>query len=88
MSFDNMKLAVNGHVTINDSVDGVILDQHNAVHPQNLTRIFARALANEQNHSIYRIAFGNGGTHIDATGQVTYRTPNDGQLPDVLLGIL
>ncbi len=84
MSSANQKvnLSISGHVEIKDSVDGVILDQHNAVHPQNLSRIFARALANEQNHSIFKIAFGNGGTYIDATGQVSFRTPNDGLAPD------
>lgn len=82
MSIENLNLAVSGHVRITDDAGAVVLDKTNAVHPQNISRIIARALANEQNHSIYKIAFGNGGTYIDATGQVSYRTPNDGQLPD------
>jgi hypothetical protein len=75
-------VSVIGHATIEDDVDGVILDKSNAIHPANIARIFARALANEPNHSIYRIAFGNGGTYVDATGTVTFRTPNDGFAPD------
>lgn len=80
---DTVRVGIDGHVRIVDSVDGTIKDQHNAIHPQNLSRMFARALANEQNHSIYRIAFGNGGTKINAIGTVTYKTPNDGQAPDL-----
>ena len=77
-----LSLAFETQITIHDNVDGVILSASNAVHPQNVSRILARALANEANHSIYRIAFGNGGTYVDATGGVIFRTPNDGQLPD------
>jgi len=84
MSSDKFAVSAHGHVLITDSVDGVILDQHNSVHPQNMARIIARGLANESNHSIHRIAFGNGGTYIDATGTVNFKTPRDGQLPDVL----
>ncbi len=82
MQIEQTKLAVVGHVLIEDNVDGVVLDKRNAIHPQNISRILARALANEANHSIYKIAFGNGGTYVDATGEITFRTPNDGQLPD------
>lgn len=63
--------------------DKVICRETNHIHPQNFARIFARALANEENHSIYRIAFGNGGTYVDATGTVSFRTPNDGIAPDL-----
>lgn len=71
-----------GHVKITDDLGNVLADQHNAVHPQNLARVFARALANESSHSIYRVALGNGGTVVSAGNTVTYKTPNDGQLPD------
>jgi len=63
--------------------DGILIrDELNAIHPQNMARIFARALANEQNHYINRIAFGNGGTMVDIASNVIYKTPNDGQSPD------
>lgn len=87
-----LHLNVTGFVEIFDTTetageiapDSQIVQQHNNhIHPQNMSRVFARALANEQNHSIYRIAFGNGGTYIDATGVVAFKTPNDGQLPDI-----
>lgn len=74
---------VKGHLKIVDDLGNVLVDKDNAVHPQNLARIFARALANEHNYFIHRMAFGNGGTTVDAAFTVTYRTPNDGQSPDI-----
>lgn len=77
------EISVNGHCVITDDTGTVLLDKHNAIHPQNMARIFARALANEQNSCINRIAFGNGGTTVDAALTITYRPPNDGQNPDI-----
>lgn len=76
-------ISVKGHVKITDDLGNVLLDKNNAIHPQNMARVIARALANENNFYIHRIAFGNGGTIVDAAGQITYKTPNDGQVPDV-----
>jgi hypothetical protein len=71
-----------GHVHITDDLGNVLLDEQNAVHPQNLARVFARALANEPNAQIYRVALGNGGTTVSVGNTITYKTANDGQLPD------
>jgi len=80
----HLPVFVDGHVHAAYADNGeVLVDKHNAVHPQNMARIFARALAGESNSSIYRMAFGDGGTTIDAALQVSYKTPNDGQPPDV-----
>lgn len=76
-------VVVKGHLNIVDDLGNVLVDKDNAIHPQNLARIFARALSNEPNYYINRIAFGNGGTIVDAAFTVTYRTPNDGQAPDI-----
>lgn len=73
---------VKGHCKITDDLGNVLLDKDNAIHPQNMARIFARALSNEHNTYINRVAFGNGGTIVDAANTVTYRAPNDGQTPD------
>lgn len=85
MSAQNMILpvVVKGHLNIKDDLGNTLVDKDNAVHPQNMARIFARALSNEPNYYINRIAFGNGGTVVDAAFTVTYRTPNDGQAPDI-----
>jgi hypothetical protein len=79
----NFSVDVTGHCRIVDDLGNVLVDKKNAVHPQNLARIFARGLAHEDNFFIHRIAFGNGGTVIDAARNVTYNTPNDGQSPDI-----
>lgn len=78
-----LSVSVKGHCKIVDDQGNVLLDQDNAVHAQNLALVFGRALSNEHNYFINRIAFGNGGTIVDAARTITYRTPNDGQSPDV-----
>ncbi len=83
MVSNKIQLDVIGHCKITDDLGNVLLDQHNAIHPQNMARVFARALSNEHNYYINRIAFGNGGTVVDAACTITYRTPNDGQSPDI-----
>lgn len=79
----NLPISVKGHVHIEDDLGVVYLDGDNAVHPQNMARVIARSLSNESNFGVNRIAFGNGGTLVDAAFTITYKTPNDGQPPDV-----
>lgn len=83
MNQDLLPLQVEGHVLIKDDLDNVLLDKKNRVHPQNMSRVIARALSNENNFLVNRIAYGNGGTTVDAAFAITYKTPNDGQPPDV-----
>jgi len=78
----SLPLEIKGHVKVEDDLGNVLVDQNNAVHPQNMARVIARALSNENNYIINRIAFGNGGTEIDAAFNITFKTPNDGQPPD------
>lgn len=78
-----LPVTVKGHCKIVDDLGNVLLDKDNAIHPQNMARVIARALAHENNFFINRIAFGNGGTIVDAAYTVTYKTPNDGQSPDI-----
>jgi len=73
---------VKGHVKVCDDLGNVLIDKPNAVHPQNMARVIARALSNEHNFHIHRIALGNGGTFINPSFQIEYNTPNDGQPPD------
>ena len=81
-SLVSVPIHVKGHVKIVDDLGNVLLAQDNAIHAQNMARIFARALAHENNFFVRRVAFGNGGTSIDSAFTVTYKTPNDGQSPD------
>ena len=84
LNYENaLPMIVRGHCKIEDDLGNVLLDNDNAVHPQNMARIISRALSNESNNWIHRIAFGNGGTDIDAAQTVTFKTPNDGQPPDI-----
>lgn len=79
----HLPVQVKGHLKITDDLGNTLVDKDNAIHPQNMARVIARALSNEHNFNIYRIAFGNGGTLVDAAFTVTYKTPNDGQSPDI-----
>jgi hypothetical protein len=73
------KVSFSTRVLILDNHTGdVLLDKSNAIHTQNMARIIARGLANEENSTIYRIAFGNGGSFVDAGGNIILNTPNDG----------
>jgi hypothetical protein len=83
---DTAGVQVKGHVLIKDDLGNVLLDKDNAIHPRNMARILARALANEPNSSVYRLAFGNGGTVTDAAYEITYRPPNDGRNHDAASG--
>jgi len=78
-----------GHVHIQDDLGQVLLDDWNAVHPQNMATIIGRALANawEGNlpaspnqvdtnaHWVNRIELGNGGASVASGGAITYETP-------------
>lgn len=77
----NMQVSMVGHVLIKDETNNKILvDKYNAIHPQNMSRILARALSNESNSYIRRIAFGNGGTFKDVGDNLIFNPPNDGEV--------
>lgn len=77
MSLESLGIKVLGHVKLEGKQTGeIFLDKKNAIHPQNVARIFARALANEPYHHIANIALGNGGSFIDTAGNILYNPPN------------
>jgi len=78
-----LPVKVIGHLLIEDDLGNVLVDKHNAVHPQNMARVISRALANESNYFVKHIAFGNGGTDINAALDITFNPANDGQSPDI-----
>ena len=78
-----LPVQIKGHVRIEDDLGNVLLDKDNAIHPQNMARVISRALANESNYFVKYIAFGNGGTDINAALDVTFNQANDGQSPDI-----
>jgi hypothetical protein len=80
---DCLMTEIKGHVTIKNAATGeVLLDKNNAIHSTNMSRAIARGLSREPNYYIYRIAFGNGGSFIDAASNVVLRAPNDGNKGD------
>jgi hypothetical protein len=75
---DNFTVSFSTRVQIMDGETGdTLLDKSNAVHSQNMARAIARGLSNEPDHTIYRIAFGNGGSFVDAANSRVLNPPND-----------
>jgi hypothetical protein len=70
-------VSVIGHVLIKDKRSGdVLLNKNNAVHSKNLALAIARGLANQDNHEIYQIKLGNGGSSVDSLNQISFLPPN------------
>lgn len=77
MAKDNISAKLLGRAIIKDSITGeLLLDKSNAIHPQNMSLVIARALARDSNGSIFKLCFGNGGTFFNSSSQIVYRTPN------------
>jgi len=74
---DNGLLHIEGHLKIYDPQSNyVFVNKRNAIHYENFSVGLARAMANLGRGFIYAMDFGNGGTRIDPTGIITYKTPN------------
>jgi len=68
---------IQGFVKISDPKTGhVFVDKKNAIHYEAMSRSLAESLANRNTGYIYEMAFGNGGSTVDATGVITYLPPN------------
>lgn len=79
MKSDFLPVSMNTHITIKyTDTQEVIHQGSNAIHPQNMARILARALSNEPNSIIYRIAYGNGASYTDSAGNTIFKAPNTG----------
>lgn len=75
---DSIELSMSGHVKITDKTSGeVLLNKRNAIHFGNMARIVAQALSGDFSSTAYVhwMGFGNGGTGVDTSGKVTYKTP-------------
>jgi len=79
---DLLPIKITGHLLAKDDLGKIHINKHNDIHPQNMARVIARGLSNEHNFSIYRMAFGNGGTVTNAAFQISYNSPNTGVSPD------
>ena len=78
---DNANLSFHGHVLISDADTGeVLLDKFNAINFENMAVAIANLLSNQTDgngngYYIAKMAFGRGGTLIDANGNITYKQP-------------
>jgi hypothetical protein len=70
-------VSIQGHIKIFDPVSReVFIDKRNAIHYENFSIALAQSLANQGEGTIAEMVFGRGGTRVDATGIITYLTPN------------
>ena len=68
---------IEGFVKIHDPKTGeVLLDKKNAINYENISVCMANTLSDNTTGFIYQMAFGNGGSAVDATGVITYLPPN------------
>jgi hypothetical protein len=72
----NAHLNFIGTVMIHDDQGNLVVKKQNAIHPQNMALIVARALAREDNGYVFELAFGNGGTFYNTSSSLVYKSPN------------
>lgn len=77
MSQIMIPLQIEGFLKIYDPNNGdVFVDKKNAIHYENISIAIAQTLTNRGLGTIYKMAFGNGGSSVDETGIITYLPPN------------
>ena len=77
MSELTQTIKITGHIKVFDPVTGEVFeDKDNAIHYENISVAIANTLSDRGVGTIYQMAFGNGGSSIDATGVITYLPPN------------
>lgn len=69
-------IEMTGHVHIEDDLGNVLMDEKNAVHPQNMATIIGRGLAHSADYWVHKIYLGNGGASVGSNSAVTYLPPN------------
>ena len=72
----NINLNLVGTVMIHDDQGNLVVKKQNAIHPQNMALVVARALAREDNGYVFELAFGNGGTFYNTSSSLVYKSPN------------
>ena len=75
MLLDLSKQKITGHLRIFEEETGnVLLDRHNAIHPENFSIAIADALSNN-NGFIKEMVFGNGGVRVNSSNSYLYSSP-------------
>ena len=68
---------VEGFVLIKDALTGeIVLDKKNAIHPEKFSLAIAYTLSHRGYNNFHRIVFGNGGSTVAGTGEITYFPAN------------
>ena len=76
MKNEEAKCRSSGHVLIRDVDTGEILvDQHNDIHLENFSEAIALSLANFDRGVIEEMHFGNGGSIVTSTDEISYSPP-------------
>ena len=72
-----------GIIKISDPHTGeVFVHQENAIHFGNISWAITNALGGSDTGHITHMVFGSGGTSIDSSGNISYRSPNTSTLQD------
>jgi len=73
---DTSGVMMEGHIRIFDPETGEdYVNKRNAIHYENMSEALALSIANKTTGFIHEMSFGNGGTSVDTTGKVLYKTP-------------
>jgi hypothetical protein len=71
---DKANVEIEGFVKVWDPVTGEIIQQgHNAINKEAMSYVLASLLQGPSGSYLYEMHFGNGGTIVDETGNITYR---------------
>ena len=74
---DDGQLHLEGHIRIYDpETDHEYVNQRNAIHFENFSEALALSVGNKTTGFVHEMAFGNGGTSVDPTGNITYLPAN------------
>lgn len=75
MFLDLAKSKISGHLRIYEEETGnVLLDKHNAIHPENFSLALANSLSNNNGY-IEKMCFGNGGVRVNSSNEYLYSSP-------------
>ena len=74
---DDGQLHLEGHIRIYaPEPDHEYVNQRNAIHFENFSEALALSVGNKTTGFVHEMAFGNGGTSVDPTGNITYLPAN------------
>lgn len=86
MLLDSMKILTTGHLIIDQYIDEEavkdniiekrLIDQHNEIHPENMSYAIANSLGNFDVGPIQKMCFGRGGSTINTLGEIVYLPEN------------